>query len=97
MLLLTICDDSYSDTLNEGLCDFVSSNTAEIVQMEIDLVEDSDCNLEFIFPRAFLKSHRREECCEVLRAIRDRLSSLVDKIRSSITATVSAILPMCEL
>lgn len=77
MLLLTICDDSYSDTLNEGLCDFVSSNTAEIVQMEIDLVEDSDCNLEFIFPRAFLKSHRREECCEVLRAIRDRLRAVV--------------------
>lgn len=77
MYKLTICDDYYSDALNTELCRFVSSNTADLIQMQLDFIEDTDYNLEYIFPSAYVTSHRREECFTILRTIRDRLKSNV--------------------
>ena len=75
MLKLTINEASYSERLNLALCEYVSSQAAELVQWEMDLGDDTEYNFELLFPGTYVKEHSSEECIEVLKSIHDRLAS----------------------
>lgn len=75
MLKLTINEASYSERLNLALCEYVSSQAAELVQWEMDLGDDTEYNFELLFPETYVKEHSSEECIEVLKSIHDRLAS----------------------
>lgn len=69
MLKLTINEASYSERLNLALCEYVSSQAAELVQWEMDLGDDTEYNFELLFPGTYVKEHSSEECIEVLKSM----------------------------
>lgn len=61
---------SYSDKFNNELSRFVSANTAEMLTCYIESIEDTDFNLKFLFPEAYVDSHSRSECLRVVYGYR---------------------------
>ena len=68
---------SNSEKYNGELSRFVSSNTAEMLNCYIEDIEDTDFNLKFLLPEAYVDSHSRSDCLKVLKTIRDRMQSSV--------------------
>jgi len=77
MYQINLTDASYSDKYNDELSRFVSSNAVEMLNCYMEIIEDSDFNLKFLFPEAYVDNHSQSECLKVLKTLRDRMQSSV--------------------